>query len=90
MNKLQWLKMMSGKHNLMQSKLLTRLNNGLKRNRLDKASYKKREMLRFVLMSRGKSGKQSNNRKRRPNVGLRKLRLKQSYKLKFGPLRRQI
>ena len=75
---------------MMQLKLLTKLNNGLKRNRLDKASYKKREMLRFVLMSRGKSGKQSSNRKRRPNVELKKLRPKRSYKLKSGPLKRQI
>ena len=75
---------------MMQSKPLIKLNNGLKRNRLGKASYKKQEMLRFVLMSRGKSGKQSSNRKRRPNVELKKLRPKRSYKLKSGPLKRQI
>ena len=75
---------------MMPSKLLTKLNNGLKRNRLDKASYKKRETLRYALMSRGRSGKQSSNRKKRLNEELRKLRLKQSFKLKFGLPKRQI
>ena len=47
-------------------------------------------MLRFALMSRGRSGKQSSNRKEKLNVELRKLRLKQSFKPKFGLPKRQI
>ena len=47
-------------------------------------------MLRVVLMSRGRSGKQSSNRKKKLNVELRKLRLKQSFKLKFGLLKKLI
>ena len=43
-----------------------------------------------MLMSRGRSGKQSSNRKKRPNEELRKLRLKLSFKLKFGLPKRQI
>ena len=75
---------------MTQLKLLTKLSNGLKRNKLDKVSYKKREMHRFVLMSRERSGKQNSNRNKRLNVELRKLRPKQSCKLKFGLPRRQI
>ena len=75
---------------MTQSKPLTKLNNGLKRSKLDKASCKKREMHRFVLMSRGRFGKQSSYRKKRLNVELKKLRPKQSCKLKFGLPRRQI
>ena len=43
-----------------------------------------------MLMSRGRSGKQSSNRKKKLNVELRKLRPKQSFKLKFGLPKRQI
>lgn len=75
---------------MTQSKLLTKLSNGLKRNKLDKVSYKKREMHRFVLMSRGRYGKQNSNRKKMLNVELRKPRPKQSCKPKFGLPRRQI
>ena len=75
---------------MMQSKLLTKLNNGLKKNRLGKMSYKKLGMLRFVLMSRERSGKTSSNRNRRLSVEPRKLRPKQSSKLKFGLPKKQI